>query len=122
MDLDQIHEEAGKHCNSESAGIQTARVMANEMACRKVALGKKITDKDVVDVLQVWGFPENDTRLNVLPEGVKTVHSDTLGVLKMRDGTYRVFDPTTRYEHVTRIVTQWFADNKPKDMPDQFGF
>merc|ERR1712048_1091897 len=63
-----------------------------------------------------------DTRLNVLPEGVKTVHSDTLGVLKMRDGTYRIFDPTTRYEFVTKILCRWFADNKPKDIPDEFGF
>lgn len=123
MDLDKIHEEAGKQCNSESADIQTARIIANELARRKLGKsGTRITDKDLVEVLSVWGFPENDTRLNVLPEGVKTVHSDTLGVLKMRDGTYRIFDPTTRYEFVTRLVCKWFADNKPKDMPDQFGF
>merc|ERR1711953_1581784 len=120
MDLDQIHEEAGKHCNSESAGIQTARVMANEMARRKVALGKKITDKDVVDVLQVWGFPENDTRLNVLPEGMKTVHSDTLGVLKMRDGTYRVFDPSTRYEYVTKLLCMWFVGEAHGEISEGF--
>jgi len=122
MDLDKIHEEAGKQCNSESADIQTARIIANELARRKLATKRGIGDKDIVDVLSVWGFPENDTRLNVLPEGVKTVHSDTLGVLKMRDGTYRVFDPTTRYEHVTKLVTQWFTSNQGKDIPDDFGF
>merc|ERR1712060_911861 len=79
-------------------------------------------DEDVVEVLQVWGFPDNDTRLNVLPEGVKTVHSDTLGVLKMRDGTYRIFDPTTRYEHVTKLLCQWFLTNKGKNIPADFGF
>lgn len=122
MDLDQIHEEAGRQCNSESADIQTARLVANEMARRKLATGKQLSDKDVVDVLSVWGFPENDTRLNVLPEGVKTVHSDTLGVLRMRDGTYRIFDPTTRYEHVTRLICQWFLANKGGNIPDDFGF
>merc|ERR1719221_507364 len=122
VDLDQIHDEAGKHCNSESADIQTMRLIANEMARRKLATRKKIVDKDIVDVLQVWGFPENDTRLNVLPEGVKTVHSDTLGVLKMRDGTYRIFDPTTRYEHVTKLLCQWFLTNKGKNIPADFGF
>lgn len=122
MDLDKIHEEAGKQCNSESADIQTARVIANELAKRKLALGKKILDKDVVEVLSVWGFPENDTRVNVLPEGVTSVHSDTIGVLKMRDGTYRIFDPTTRYDSVTKLLCQWFVTNKGKDLPEEFGF
>jgi hypothetical protein len=122
MDLDQLHEEAGKACNSESADIQTARVVANEMAKRKLQTGKNITEKDIVEVLQVWGFPENDTRLNVLPEGVKTIHSDTLGILRMRDGTYRIFDPTTRYEHVTRLICEWFISNMGKEIPVDFGF
>jgi len=122
MDLDQIHEEAGKQCNSESADIQTARVIANEMARRKLMSGKKIVDKDVVEVLGVWGFPENDTRQNVLPEGVKSVHSDTIGVLKMRDGTYRIFDPTTRYDSFSKLLCKWFVTNKGSDIPDEFGF
>jgi len=122
MDLDKLHEEAGKTCNSESADIQTARVIANEMARRKLESGKHIADSDVVNVLSVWGFAENDTRLNVLPEGVKTVHSDTLGCLRMRDGTYRIFDPTTRYEHVTKLLCRWFDTNKGKDAPPEFTF
>merc|ERR1712050_377328 len=89
---------------------------------RKLAAGKHLEDKDVVEVLSVWGFPENDTRRNVLPEGVKTVHSDTLGVLRMRDGTYRIFDPTTRYEHVTKLLCKWFRTNSCSDIPDAFAF
>jgi len=125
MDLDQLHEEAGKQCNSESADIQTQRVIANEMARRKLDSLKvtdKVADKAVHEVLQIWGFAENSNRLNVMPEGVTSVHSDTLGVLRMRDGTYRIFDPTTRYEHVTRLLCRWFTDNKGKDFPSDFAF
>lgn len=122
LDLDKIHEEAGKQCNSESADIQTARVVANEMARRKLEIGKRLNEQDVVDVLSVWGFPENDTRVNVLPEGVKSVHSDTMGVLRLRNGTYRIFDPTIRYEHVTKLICQWFATNKGKSIPEEFGY
>jgi len=122
MDLDKIHEEAGKQCNSENADIQTARVVANEMARRKLALGKMPSEKDVLDVLQVWGFADNEGRLNVLPEGIKSVHSDTLGVLRMRNGTYRIFDPTTRYEHVTRLICKWFDASKGSHIPAEFGF
>jgi len=122
LDLDAIHAEAGAQCNSESADVQTARVIANELARRKLALGKKLVDKDVVEVLSVWGFAENDTRLNVMPEGVKSVHSDTLGILKMRDGTCRIFDPTIRYEHVTKLICQWFTSNQGSEIPADFGF
>jgi len=122
MDLDKIHEEAGKQCNSESADIQTARIISNEMAKRKLASGKKLTDDDAVAVLDVWGFAENSTRVNVMPEGAKFVHSDTLGALRMRDGTYRIFDPTTRYEHFTKLICQWFTTTQGKEIPDDFGF
>merc|ERR1712014_238641 len=40
----------------------------------------------------------------------------------MRDGTYRIFDPTTRYEYVTRLLCRWFHDNKGKEIPSDFGF
>jgi len=122
MDLDKIHEEAGKQCNSESADIQTQRIVANEHARRKLAAGKKLTEQDVVDVLGVWGFAENAGRLNVMPDGVKFVHSDTLGILRIRNGSYRIFDPTTRYEHVTMLITKWFEQNKGKEIPSDFGF
>lgn len=121
MDLDQIHEEAGKTCNSESADIQTARVIANELARRKLK-ANNMAEKDVVEVLQVWGFPDNMTRLNVLPEGVKSIHSDTLGVLRLRNGTYRIFDPTTRYEYVTKLICGWFDKHKGPEIPKDFGF
>jgi len=121
MDLDKLHEEAGKQCNSESADIQTARVIADEMAKRKLQAGKRIADKDIIEVLSVWGFPENETRLNVLPEGVKSIHSDTMGILRIRNGTYRIFDPTTRYEHVTKLICKWF-DADRRELPGNFGF
>jgi len=120
--LDQIHEEAGNQCNSESADIQTARVVANEMARRRLEKKEKLKDSDVVDVLQVWGFAENDSRLNVLPEGVKTIHSDTLGIIRLRTGGYRIFDPTTRYEHFTKLICKWFDENHGKAIPEEFGF
>jgi len=122
MDLEQIHEEAGKQCNSENADIQTARVIANEMARRKLESGKQISDSDVVEVLQTWGFNDNDSRLNVMPEGVTSVHSDTLGILRLRDGRYRVFDPTTRYEHVTKLLCKLFDTSKGDEFPKDFGF
>merc|ERR1739845_295156 len=48
--------------------------------------------------------------------------SDTLGVLRMRDGTYRIFDPTVRYEHVTKLICRWVREDKSGALPPEFGF
>jgi len=122
MNLDKIHEEAGKQCNSECADVQTGRMLANEMTRRMLASGKAIRDKEVVSVLQIWGFAENTGRLNVMREGVKSVHSDTIGIIRTRQGPYRIIDPTTRYEHVTVLINKWFATNKGNEIPKEFGW
>lgn len=122
MDLDQIHEDAGKQCNSESADIQTQRILAEEMSKRKLAAKSHIVDSDLYEVLRMWGFADNAGRINVMPEGVKSVHSDTLGIIRTRKGTYRITDPTTRYPHVTTLICKWFNQNKGKSLPADFGF
>lgn len=122
MDLDEIHDDAGKQCNSENADVQTQRLLANEMAKRKLAAKRRISDQDLVDVLRIWGFSDNASRINVLPKGVKSVHSDTLGVIRTRNGIYRIFDPTTRYPSVTTLVCQWFHQNKGSEIPEKFAF
>jgi len=122
LDLDEIHEGAGKQCNRESSDIQTARWIANEFARRKLATGKKLTDQDIVDVLRVWGFVENEGRVNVLPKGVKAVHSDTLGVVRDRAGNWNIMEATTQYEHFTKMMCQWFTSSMGADIPRDFCF
>jgi len=37
--------------------------------------GRKINDKDIAEVLDVWTFKDNKKRTNVMPEGTKSVNS-----------------------------------------------
>lgn len=122
LNLDEVHEGAGKQCNRESSDIQTARFLANEFARRKLDTGKELTDQDIVDVLRVWGFVENEGRLNVLPEGVKAVHSDTVGVVRDRQGRWNIMEATTQYEHFSKMLCQWFTSSMAPDVPEDFCF
>ena len=63
-----------------------SRRAANELAEARLALPRTI-DEDILAVLQRWYFKYNTTRKNVLPEGVTSIQSDTLGVVRTRTGS-----------------------------------
>jgi hypothetical protein len=120
MDLDKLHQEADTTGNNESADVQTQRTLANCLAERIMRnvekAGRKVSDGDVLEALQAWGFSENVNRLNVMPEGTTFVHSDTLGAIRLRTGGFRITDPTLSYPHFTGLICQWFADHQPADI------
>jgi len=120
FNLEKLHEEADETCNNESADVQTQRTLADALAERKLReaakAGRKVSDADALAVLQAWGFAENATRLNVLPEGQTWVHSDTLGALRMRSGGFRITDPTLSYPHFTGLLCKWFTDHQDDDI------
>ncbi len=55
-----------------------SRRAANVLA-RERLQQERIGDEDVLDVLRLWYFKQNKTRVNVFPAGVMYVNSDTLG-------------------------------------------
>lgn len=99
---------------NESADIRLQRRVADALCEKKLRTGKKITDADVAQVLENWGFCQNTGRLNVLPEGLKYVYSDTIGAIRRRTGGFGITPPTSRYPNFPRLLCQWLQDNKPK--------
>lgn len=104
----------------ESADIRNGRRVADALAQEKLKARRKLTEKDVTEVLQVWGFAQNVGRLNVLPDGRKWVYSDTLGAIKHRVGTFGVTPPTRRYPAVAKLLNQWLLDNRPAGLNTDF--
>lgn len=72
---------------------------------------KKIKNADVLKVLKKWAYHKNDVRLNVMPEGEKWVFSDTLGMVRTRDGRLIVNGITESFPNVYRILMKWLRDN-----------
>mmetsp|Transcript_81726 Transcript_81726/g.155172 ORF Transcript_81726/g.155172 Transcript_81726/m.155172 type:complete len:424 (-) Transcript_81726:214-1485(-) len=100
--------------STESADIRLQRRVAVAIAEQKLKSGRKISDSDVQEVLEHWGFTENGARLNVMPEGQKYVYSDTVGAIRARSFGFGSTPPTKRYPTMCKFLCQWLTDNKPK--------
>ena len=64
-----------------------SRRAANELAEARLEL-PRTKDEDILAILQRWYFKHNTTRKNVLPEGVTSLQSDTLGVVRTEPGLW----------------------------------
>ena len=85
---------------------------ANTLA-QELLLKPTIGDDDVVAVLRKWYFGHNKIRTNVFPEGATSVHSDTLGLARSRDGRVVVSRMTTKNSDVFRLLCKWIGDQLP---------
>eukprot|EP00927_Polykrikos_kofoidii_P078335 TRINITY_DN7516_c0_g1_i1.p1 TRINITY_DN7516_c0_g1~~TRINITY_DN7516_c0_g1_i1.p1 ORF type:complete len:480 (+),score=52.83 TRINITY_DN7516_c0_g1_i1:75-1514(+) len=103
--------------------IFSQRQRANSEAHRRLALaqehGRPISDADVLAVLRLWRFLPNRFRTNVLPKGVDSVDSCTLGLISDRAGHSLISNSTHGSEHVVRLLCQWLQDQLGRD---QFPF
>jgi len=86
------------------------------------AKGRCITNDDCLRILRKWAFRKNEARQNVMPEGTTFVHSDTLGLIRCRDGRYIATEPTVAYPHVMGIFNRWLKDHVSKDFKRPFPF
>lgn len=106
--------------DGETARMRAGRLAANEMAkmILKAAAAekRKIDNDDVVAVLKLWGFKDNVSRQNVMKEGVKQVHSDTMGCVASYDGAILVTSATSEYPDFAKVLCRRLSDH----MPEQF--
>ena len=72
-----------------------SRRAANELAEARLE-SPRTSDDDILAVLQRWYFKHNTARKNVLPEGVTSVQSDTLGVVRTRAGSVVITHQTRK--------------------------
>lgn len=87
--------------------LDAARKAADNEAKSMLARKTKITNADILKVLKKWAFHKNDGRLNVLPNGEKWVFSDTLGLVRTRDGRLIVNGITEAFPNVYHVLMKW---------------
>merc|ERR1719330_630542 len=104
----------------DTLGVMAERLVADRMAqmiLEDVATeNRRVTDLEVLSVLQAWAFKKNEARQNVLPEGQRWVHSDTLGLIRLRTGGFGVTSATQEYPHVTQVLNTWLRDRSPAEL------
>jgi len=104
----------------ESVHIRALRLLAQKEAKERLeaadAEGRAITDDEVLMTLKRWPFFRNPWRKNVMQPGKTWVFSDTLGLLRDRQGDVHLTAPTRRYPQVTELLARWLTDRLPKDV------
>ena len=89
-----------------------SRRAANDIAEARLE-SPRTSDDDILAVLQRWYFKHNTVRKNVLPEGVTSVQSDTLGVVRTRTGSVVITRPTRKAPAVFHLCCRWLRQNCP---------
>jgi len=72
---------------------------------------RRITEKQVLKVLRLWGFKKNESRKRVRPLGSDFVHSDTLGLVKEYRGSVKLSRCTLEYPQFMSFLCRWLRDN-----------
>ena len=90
-----------------------SRKGANSEAEGLLASGCAISDYKVLQVLRLWKFTENVTRVNVMPRDAAFVLSDTLGLVSTRTGVVSASRLTRRYPAVFEILSLWLRQSWP---------
>ena len=72
-----------------------SRRAANDIAEARLE-SPRTSDEDILAVLQRWYFKHNTVRKNVLPEGVTSVQSDTLGIVRALTRSAAITRPTRK--------------------------
>jgi hypothetical protein len=84
---------------------------------------RTIKDYEVLECLRLWGFKENTNRGNVMPDGAKFVHSDTVGIIKMSTCERTLVTVgTKRYPEFTQLITRWLKEKMPAELKQQFTY
>lgn len=109
---------------SDTIEMMAERLLADRMAQmileKTEEENRRVTDGELLAVLQAWAFKKNEARQNVLPDGQKWVHSDTLGLVRLRTGAFGVTSATQEYPHVTQVFNRWLKDRCPAEFGGDF--
>ena len=89
-----------------------SRRKANALADEKLHQ-ERISEADVLEVLELWYFAKNTTRSNVFPSGATSVESDTLGLVRSRTGRVVATSVTKKFPHVFDLLCTWLHQNRP---------
>jgi len=113
--------EGGKDSIVVAIGRREAQQRAKEILA--AAGSRKITDYEVLECLRLWGFKENTNRGNVMPDGAKFVHSDTVGLIKMSTCERTLLTVgTKRYPEFTQLLTRWLRERLPPELKQEFAY
>ena len=98
-----------------------SRRAAHELALQCLTKDE-VSENDVLSVLRLWYFKANKVRVNVMPQGVTSVYSDTLGLVRTPVGKILCSSATMKYWAVTALFGRWLTEHLPACFAKVFPF
>merc|ERR1712048_77575 len=84
--------------------------------------GRMVIDEEMLTTLRRWSFAKNPFRQNVMQKGQTWVYSDTIGLLRDRQGDLHLSPPTRKYPQVAELFSRYITDRLPGMKLDGFTF
>jgi hypothetical protein len=99
-----------------------SRRRANALSQAALARGDAITDADVLEALRSWRWHQNKIRKNVMQEDQEFVLSDTLGIVRSRDGRLCLTKASREHPDFLTLLCTWVRDARPSSLKEPFVF
>jgi len=109
-------------CPQMIAARSRANVEAESVLDEVARTGRKVSDEDVLRVLRLWAIRRNADRKVVMPEGVRMVHSETVGLLRCKGNEYLATFHCREYPKVMVLFARWLRDNRPEGLDFDWPF
>jgi len=123
LPLKELGTNAG--CN-ESLDDRASRLLAQKGAKEILEAadkaGRMVTDEEMLITLRRWSFMKNPFRQNVMQKGQTWVYSDTLGLLRDRQGDLHLSPATRKYPQVAELFSRYITDRLSGMKMDSFTF
>ena len=115
LGLENFREAMKYHSGKVRSGYIIARIFVDNL-CKDILRKKTpITHTVMTDLLKKWGYKQNYTRFNVMPENISWVHSDNIGILKDRISKHpRLTSTTLRYPNFFEVLCKYIKHYLPK--------
>jgi len=100
--------------------MRRSRAAANRLAEELLQRRQCVTGDQVLAVLRRWYFKSSNVRTNVIPEGLDGVKSETLGLVRSRDGRLLTARNTLKHTSVFTLLCKWLRNNQPNNVTFPF--
>ena len=102
--------------------MQRSRRKADAKAKELLEMQGKIDDNDILMLLRLWHFKRYRKRRNAVPSDRACVQSESLGLVRSRDGQFLLTKYTRKWNFFFQALCKWLENHYPTDVDERFPF
>ena len=108
LGMNNFKDALSHHSGQVRSGYIIARIYVERLCQKMCAKNTPITHSIMTNLLNKWGYKQNFSRFNVMPDDVSWIHSDNIGILKDRISSYpRLTSTTRKYPNFFHVLCKY---------------